>query len=300
MDPHRFFGHRNSYYYPPINRPETYFPPREIDERLYRVRHESYYLPVPNREFVDVPPPRRRIPPPYVEPNERLYRTVRRSSPSPSPPPPQVHHHHKSRKKSKKSKKRSRSKSNRTPEYDDDNHYEYDNKTKDPEIFSNSLKNISDEHDSFSDADFNSPLGEQDSQEHQQDDSIDARKDIRPPIPNNQEVNERSFQSYKLLVDPSLKPGSNKLCRLDGVRYDPAVPNNTYAAVQVRDPRFPTKIRPRVDPLDLPVPQFKVSSFLNRFMLICGLNDFDEFHFLSANEKQSLLSVFKKSFFFHF
>ncbi|XP_065201420.1 histone-lysine N-methyltransferase SETD1 isoform X2 [Planococcus citri] len=291
MDPHRFFGHRSSYYYatpPPISRPDPYFPPREIDDRLYRVRHDGYpYLPpVPNREFVDVPPPRRRIPPPYVEPNDRLYRTVRRNSPTPSPPPPQVHHHHKSKKKSKKSKKRSRSKSTRTPEYDDDSHYEYDNKSKDTEIFSNSLKNISDEHDSFSDADFNSPLGEQDSQEQQQDITAEPKKEIKPPIPNNQDVNERPFQSYKLVSDPSLKPGCSKLCRLDGVRYDPPVPPNTYPAVQVRDPRNPAKIRTRMGPLDLPVPLFKVDEhYIGEppplEVTICNLNDNIDKAFLS-------------------
>lgn len=260
MDPHRFFGHRSSgYYFPPLNRPpESYFPPREIDERLYHVRHEShYYLPVPNRDFVDVPPPpRRRIPPPYVEPTDRIYRTVRRSSPVPSPPP--SHHHHKSRKKSKKSKKRSRSKTARTSEYDDDSPYEYDSKSKETEIFG-ALKNPSDEHDSFSDADFSSPLGDQETQEHQQNNTIETKEEVKPANSfnhNSQDAHKPTFQSYKLLHDPFLKPGCQKLYRYDGV-----VPNNmNYPAVQVRDPRSPlTKMWSRREPLDLPVPQFKVS-----------------------------------------
>lgn len=268
MDPHRFFGHRNSaYYFPPLNRPDTYFPPREIDDRIYRVRHEShYYLPVPNREFVDVPPPRRHIPPPYVESDERIYRTVRRGSPAPSPPPA-PHRHHKSRKKSKKSKKRSRSKTARTSEYDEDSPYEYDGKRKDPELF-NSLKNLSDEHDSFSDADFSSPLNDQDAQEHQQNNiNTEVKEEVKPPNSNSQDAHRPTYQSYKLLHDPFLKPGCTKLYRYDGV-----VPNNlNYAAVQVRDPRSPlTKIWSRLEPLDLPVPQFKVSVlyFLIAFVYI--------------------------------
>lgn len=270
MDPHRFFGHRSSaYYFPSLNRADPYFPPpRELDERVYRVRHEPqvshYYLPpVPNREFIDLP--RRRIPPPYVEPTgERIYRTVHRSPPPPLPSPPPVHHHHRSSRKKSKKKKRSRSKGTKNSEYSDDSSYDYDSKSRDNEIF-NKFKNLSDEHDSFSDADFGSPIPEHESKEtdrvheesQDQTSSVsEFREDVKQICSNSQDANKH-YDSYKLLHDPYLKPGgTGKLL----YRFDGIAPNNmSLGTVQVRDPRSPlTKIWNRREPLDLPVPQFKV------------------------------------------
>lgn len=266
MDPHRFFGHRNSaYYFPPLNRPpDPYFPPREIDDRVYRVRHEPHYYlpplpnPPPNREFIEVR--RRPPPPPYVDANEpRIYRTVRRTSPPPSPPP--AHHHHKSsRKKSKKSKKRSRSKGTRSSDYEDDSSHEFDKKnSREPENHSK-FKSLSDEHDSFSDADFGSPISDTEKKEDEQSVSVNtvevAREEVKPQNTNSQEAHKPSYQSYKLLQDPFIKPGCAKLYRYDGV-----VPNNpNYPAVQVRDPRLSVATKwSKKGICDLPVPQFKVS-----------------------------------------
>lgn len=297
MDPHRFFGHRNSgYYFPPLH-PDPYFPPREIDERVYRARHDPhYYLPVPpvsNREFIDVTSRRRLPPPAYVDPNERIYRTVRRSSPPPpSPPLSSLHHHHKSsRKKSRKSKKRSRSKGPRSSDYDEDSPYEYENKSKDKETCGSKYKSLSDEHDSFSDADFGSPIPEHDSHEmilesqkrvvsqdqsaidnhHQREEQKEhinnipdtARFDMPELNSSSQEAHKFTYMSFKLLQDPFLKPGcSTKVKRFDGI-----VPNNAnYSVVQVRDPRS-RKMWTRVEPMNLPVPQFKVLiyTFTDRF-----------------------------------
>ncbi len=265
MDPHRFFGRPNSaYFYPPLNRPDPYYPPPELDDRVYRVRHDSYYLPpLPNR-VIDLPLPRRRIPLPYVEPAERIYRTVRHSSPPPSPPP--VRHHHKSKHKSHKSKKRSHSKGIRNSDYDDDSPYEYKSKTRDKDIFSG-YKKLSDDHDSISDGDFGSPISENDPQEssefvsadiHDGRDSAveDSRPEEKPSDSSSQEISNLGYVSYKLIYDPFLKPGGSvKIKRFDGV-----VPNSgSHSVIQVRDPRLPpTKLWSRLEPLDLPVPQFKV------------------------------------------
>lgn len=289
MDPHRFFGHRNpGYYIPPLGHLDPYFSPREIDERVYRVRHDPHYYvpipPVPNREFIDVPPTSRRrlVPPSYVDPNERIYRTVRRSSPPPpSPPLLSVHHHHKTSRKKRK-KKLSRSRSTRSSDYDEDSPCEYENKSRDKESYSCKYKSLSDEHDSFSDADFGSPIPEHDSHEsnseqqkgpapqeqsvidnHQQREEQKEhtnnipdtmRMDVPEPNSNSQEPQKLAFTSFKLLQDPFLKPGcTTKIRRFDGV-----VPNNVnYSIVQVRDPRS-RKIWTRMEPMDLPVPQFKV------------------------------------------
>lgn len=290
MDPHRFFGHRNSgYYFPPLSHPDPYFPTREIDDRVYRVRHDPhYYLPVPpvsNREYIDVPPPSRRrlVPPSYADPNERIYRTVRRNSPPlPSPPLSSVHHHHKSSRKKRKMKKESRSRGTRSSDYDEDSPYEYENKSKDKESYGCKYKSLSDEHDSFSDADFGSPIPEHDSLEvmsEQQkrvmpqeqstiDDHPQREEQREPPInisdttrvdmpelnSNSQESHKLSYTSFKLLQDPFLKPGcTTKIKRFDGI-----VPNNVnYSVVQLRDPRS-RKTSKRIEPMDLPVPLFKV------------------------------------------
>lgn len=299
MDPHRFFGHRNSgYYFPPLSHPDPYFPTREIDERVYRVRHDPHYYlpvpPVPNREFIDVASPSRRrlVPPSYVDPNERIYRTVRRNSPPlPSPPLSSVHHHHKSSRKRRKMKKESRSRGTRSSDYDEESPYEYENKSKDKESNNCKYKSLSDEHDSFSDVDFGSPIPEHDSLEliseqqkrvvpqeqsiidiHQQ---VEERKehtnnaqdtmrmDVSELNSNCQEPHKLSYTSFKLLQDPFLKPGcTTKIKRFDGI-----VPNSVnYSVVQVRDPRS-RKMCKRMEPMDLPVPQFKVF-LLNFFFFI--------------------------------
>lgn len=62
-------------------------------------------------------------------------------------------------------------------------------------------------------------------------------------------------RNYKLVVDPFLVKGASKL-----YRYDGNVPNDpTYPPVQLRDPRSQlTRIWTRLEPLDIPVPRFKV------------------------------------------
>ena len=299
MDPHRIFGHHNSgYYFPAINRSDPYLlppPPREFDDRVFRLRpgtETRYYLPTTpsNRDYLDIP--RRRIPPPYVEPpspSDRHYRPVRRSPPprrnSPPPPlhsPPSCHHHHKSSRKKSKKKKRSRSKSIRNSEYEDDSPYEYEPKTRNEyERRSQScekethhkFKILSDEHDSFSDADFDSPVQdysskdtnqvdyglqkEGDSLEHSNSHLESHNNDCEKSLCSNSQDATKHYTAYKLLHDPHLKPGgTGKLL----YRFDGVVPNNiNFPIVQVRDPRSPVgKIWGRREPLDLPVPLFKV------------------------------------------
>ena len=240
-----------------------------------------------NRDYLDIP--RRRIPPPYGEPpspSDRHYRPARRASPrrgSPPPPlhsPPSTHHRHKSSRKKSKKKKRSRSKSTRSSEYDDDSPCEYEPKSRDEyerrshsrekEIV-NKLKILSDEHDSFSDADFDSPIFDSESKStdqadqrlhdeeesrHSNDVTVSHSNDQeKQPCSNSQDAT-RHYSAYKLLHDPHLKPGAKLLYRFDGV-----VPNNmNFPAVQLRDPRVPlAKLWSRREPLDLPVPLFKVS-----------------------------------------
>ncbi|XP_054280902.1 histone-lysine N-methyltransferase SETD1B-A-like [Macrosteles quadrilineatus] len=62
-------------------------------------------------------------------------------------------------------------------------------------------------------------------------------------------------RNYKMLSDPFLVKGAAKVYRYDGV-----VPNDpTCPPVQVRDPRSHlTRIWTRLEPLDLPVPRFKI------------------------------------------
>lgn len=62
-------------------------------------------------------------------------------------------------------------------------------------------------------------------------------------------------RNYKLVVDPFLVKGASKL-----YRYDGNIPNDpTYPPVQLRDPRKPPpRIWGRPDPLDIPLPRFKV------------------------------------------
>lgn len=59
-------------------------------------------------------------------------------------------------------------------------------------------------------------------------------------------------RNYKLLSDPFLQKGVNKVYRYDGiVQNDP-----TYPPVIPRDPRNPiSRIRSRLEALDIPVPR---------------------------------------------
>jgi hypothetical protein len=240
-------------------------------------------------------------------PSDRHYRPVRRSSPlrrgSPPPPlhsPPSSHHHHKSSRKKSKKKKRSRSKSTRSSEYDDESPYEYEPKSRDEyerrsqsreKESSQKHKVLSDEHDSFSDADFDSPIldcpsksADQIDYELQEEESQDHVNNVseshsdsheKPPCSNSQDATKH-YSAYKLIHDPHLKPGgTGKLL----YRFDGVVPNNiNFPAVQIRDPRGPSaKIWGRREPLNLPVPLFKVIQiFMNsRFVLktfIYGVN----------------------------
>jgi len=69
-----------------------------------------------------------------------------------------------------------------------------------------------------------------------------------------------AYGSYKLLVDPALVKGANKLYRFDGhVPDDP-----TYPSVQLRDPRNSSKNKlarhwDKVEKIELPMPKFKVN-----------------------------------------
>ncbi|KAH0558197.1 histone-lysine N-methyltransferase SETD1 [Cotesia glomerata] len=67
----------------------------------------------------------------------------------------------------------------------------------------------------------------------------------------------QKFKSFKLLVDPFLVKGAQKLIRYDGVvQGDPTCP-----VVQPRDPRSQlTRIWTRLEQLDLPVPRFKIDA----------------------------------------
>lgn len=70
-----------------------------------------------------------------------------------------------------------------------------------------------------------------------------------PPLP------QQSKRNYKLLIDPVLVNGANKLYRFEGiVEGDP-----TYPPVVLRDPRK-QKIWIRPETMDLTVPRFKIDS----------------------------------------
>ncbi|XP_069684013.1 histone-lysine N-methyltransferase SETD1 [Periplaneta americana] len=90
-------------------------------------------------------------------------------------------------------------------------------------------------------------------------------------------------RNYKLVVDPFLVKGASKL-----YRYDGNVPNDpTYPPVQVRDPRSQlTRIWTRLEPLDIPVPRFKIdANYVGDppplEVTICNLNDNIDKAFLS-------------------
>ncbi|XP_053671104.1 histone-lysine N-methyltransferase SETD1 [Anopheles nili] len=81
-----------------------------------------------------------------------------------------------------------------------------------------------------------------------------------PPVPGasatpNNSVQQKAVRNFKLLVDPFLHRGAPKVYRYDGVV--PGDPN--HPTVIPRDPRNPlARIRSRVEPLDIPVPRFKI------------------------------------------
>ncbi|PSN52923.1 hypothetical protein C0J52_03017 [Blattella germanica] len=90
-------------------------------------------------------------------------------------------------------------------------------------------------------------------------------------------------RNYKLIVDPFLVKGASKL-----YRYDGNVPNDpTYPPVHVRDPRSQiTRIWTRLEPLDIPVPRFKIdANYVGDppplEVTICNLNDNIDKVFLS-------------------
>uniref|UniRef100_A0A182NMP3 [histone H3]-lysine(4) N-trimethyltransferase n=1 Tax=Anopheles dirus TaxID=7168 RepID=A0A182NMP3_9DIPT len=81
-----------------------------------------------------------------------------------------------------------------------------------------------------------------------------------PPVPGasaaaNMLAQQKAARNFKLLVDPFLHRGALKVYRYDGVV--PGDPN--HPPVIPRDPRNPlSRIRSRVEPLDIPVPRFKI------------------------------------------
>ncbi|GAB0099249.1 hypothetical protein DMENIID0001_150990 [Sergentomyia squamirostris] len=61
-------------------------------------------------------------------------------------------------------------------------------------------------------------------------------------------------RNYKLLVDPFLQKGASKIYRYDGI-----VPGDPSPPVIPQDPRTRlARLRTRIEPLDLPVPRFKI------------------------------------------
>uniref|UniRef100_A0A182X396 [histone H3]-lysine(4) N-trimethyltransferase n=1 Tax=Anopheles quadriannulatus TaxID=34691 RepID=A0A182X396_ANOQN len=81
-----------------------------------------------------------------------------------------------------------------------------------------------------------------------------------PPLPGaspaaSMVAQQKAARNFKLLVDPFLHRGTQKIYRYDGVV--PGDPN--HPPVIPRDPRNPlARIRSRVEPLDIPVPRFKI------------------------------------------
>ncbi|CAH0595342.1 unnamed protein product [Chrysodeixis includens] len=75
--------------------------------------------------------------------------------------------------------------------------------------------------------------------------------------PGHNAVLHKAPKNYKLLMDPFLVKGANKL-----YRYDGSVPGDaTYPPVQCRDPRSQlSRIWNRLEPADLPVPRFKIDN----------------------------------------
>uniref|UniRef100_A0A182PCR3 [histone H3]-lysine(4) N-trimethyltransferase n=1 Tax=Anopheles epiroticus TaxID=199890 RepID=A0A182PCR3_9DIPT len=79
-----------------------------------------------------------------------------------------------------------------------------------------------------------------------------------PPLPGaspNMMAQQKAARNFKLLADPFLHRGAQKIYRYDGIV--PGDPN--HPPVIPRDPRNPlARIRSRVEPLDIPVPRFKI------------------------------------------
>lgn len=69
-------------------------------------------------------------------------------------------------------------------------------------------------------------------------------------------TSHKNVHDYKLLVDPFLVKGGQKLYRYDGI-----VPGDVqYPPVQLKDPRNikALKLRTRVEPIELPIPRFLI------------------------------------------
>nr|XP_018917910.1 PREDICTED: histone-lysine N-methyltransferase SETD1B-A [Bemisia tabaci] len=94
---------------------------------------------------------------------------------------------------------------------------------------------------------------------------------------------DKKLLNYKLLVDPALIKGAQKVYRYNGVCEDTSFPK----VVQVKDPRSHlTKLWARLEILDLPVPRFKIDkNYVGEpppvEVTICNLNDNIDKGFLS-------------------
>ncbi|XP_067125107.1 histone-lysine N-methyltransferase SETD1B-A [Centruroides vittatus] len=78
------------------------------------------------------------------------------------------------------------------------------------------------------------------------------------PLPPDIHVPEKRKRNYKLLIDPILKKGTEKIYRYDGV-----VPGqeSLYPPVQIRDPRSRLALLwSRTECAELPVPRFKIDN----------------------------------------
>lgn len=74
---------------------------------------------------------------------------------------------------------------------------------------------------------------------------------------HNSSHNHNKPRNYKLLIDPFLVKGSTKVYRYDGTVQS----DSGCTQVQVRDPRSHlTRIWTRIEPLELKVPHFKVTT----------------------------------------
>lgn len=84
---------------------------------------------------------------------------------------------------------------------------------------------------------------------------MNGLEESSPSSSGSSNHDDKKKRNYKLLVDPSLKKGSAKLYRYDGV-----VPGDlTYPPVQVRDPRSTlARIWTRLEVTDIPVPKYKI------------------------------------------
>lgn len=67
-------------------------------------------------------------------------------------------------------------------------------------------------------------------------------------------IQHKAPRNYKLLTDPFIVKGAEKIYRYDGI----VVPGDpTYPPVNTRDPRNPiSRIRSRLEPQDIQVPRF--------------------------------------------